>query len=347
MAKKVSAIRQAYQKEQRRINRALLKLRSQGYDITQVQLPPEPKRVTKKALEELQDITPKKLRLQATQTGYVPPKGTPLRTQGHFTTYKEARERAHRLESQRIDNLIKEVQEEQQRNRDIQHTLDYWEKNHPWTGEPEPPQPTTSDEFVDTYVETATDYDYYNDITDEDRAEFQQETTSEPQPVETYPEIVDNEVVYRDVVTGEEVDRAPLSIDTTDEKIIYMDAYTGEIIKEEPNIWGYQGYDATELALDNLRSILGAYPASIANHFGSLLDRMVDTYGANAVGNAIQEMELKNGQSVLESLQSAPDAYEEINNTFSELVEYLPFTDKEKEELRVEFSLHEPYQEVT
>ena len=58
-------------------------------------------------------------------------------------------------------------------------------------------------------------------------------------------------------------------------------------------------------------------------------------------------MELKNGQSVLEALQAAPDAYEEIVNTFSELIEYLPFTDKEKEELRVEFSLHEPYQEVT
>lgn len=340
MAKKVSAIRQAYQKEQRRINRALLKLRSQGYDITQVQLPPEPKRVTKKALEELQDITPKKLRLQATQTGYIPPKGTPLRTQGHFTTRLEARQRAHRLELQRIDKLAREAEKEAELNRDIkaQQYYDEWKE---W--KETQPQPTPSDEFVDTYVETATDYDY----SDDDTGDYYTDTTNEPEQVETYPEIVDNEVIYRDVVTGEEVDRAPLSIDTTDEKIIYMDAYTGEIIKEEPNIWGYQGYDATELALDNLRSILGAYPASIANHFGSLLDRMVDTYGANAVGNAIQEMELKNGQSVLESLQSAPDAYEEINNTFSELVEYLPFTDKEKEELRVEFSLHEPYQEVT
>lgn len=343
MAKKVSAIRQAYQKEQRRINRALLKLRSQGYDITQVQLPPEPKRVTKKALSELEEITPKKLRLQASQTGYVPPKGTPLRTGGHFTTQLEARQRAHRIELQRIDKLAREAEKEAERNR-VQRMMERASKAMHYES-PEEIQP--SDEFVDTYIETATDYDYYNDITDEDRAEFQQEDTSEPEPVETYPEIVDNEVIYRDVVTGEEVDRAPLSIDTTDEKIIYMDAYTGEIIKEEPNIWGYEGYDATELALDNLRSILGAYPASIANHFGSLLDRMVDTYGANVVGNAIQEMELKNGQSVLESLQSAPDAYEEINNTFSELVEYLPFTDKEKEELRVEFSLHEPYQEVT
>lgn len=341
MAKKVSAIRQAYQKEQRRINRALLKLRSQGYDITQVQLPPEPKRITKKALSELEDITPKKLRLQATQTGYVPPKGTPLRTQGHFTTPREASARWARIESAKQEKFLKELEEEVKRNRDTQRTIDYWQKSHPWTGEPE--TVVADDEFVDTYTETATDYDY----SDEDIADYYDDTTSEPQPVETYPEIVDNEVIYRDVVTGEEVDRAPLSIDTTDEKIIYMDAYTGEIIKEEPNIWGYQGYDATELALDNLRSILGAYPASIANHFGSLLDRMVDTYGANVVGNAIQEMELKNGQSVLESLQSAPDAYEEINNTFSELVEYLPFTDKEKEELRVEFSLHEPYQEVT
>lgn len=341
MAKKVSAIRQAYQKEQRRINRALLKLRSQGYDITQVQLPPEPKRVTKKALEELQDITPKKLRLQATQTGYVPPKGTPLRTQGHFTTRQEARQRAHRLELQRIDKLAREAEEEARRNRESGKT-DEWIKK--LSEQPQqPPQPVSPEEFVDTYTETATDYDY----SDEDIADYYDDTTTEPQPVETYPEIDGNEVVYRDVVTGEEIDRAPLSIDTTDEKIIYMDAYTGEIIKEEPNVWGYQGYDATELALDNLRSILGAYPASIANHFGSLLDRMVDTYGANVVGNAIQEMELKNGQSVLESLQSAPDAYEEINNTFSELVEYLPFTDKEKEELRVEFSLHEPYQEVT
>lgn len=343
MAKRVSAIRQAYQKEQKRINRALLKLRSQGYDITTVQLPPEPKRVTKKALEELQDITPKKLRLQVQQTGYVPPKGTPLRTQGHFTTQLEARQRAHRIELQRIDKLAREAEKEAERNR-VQREMERAIKNMHYES-PEEVQP--SDGFVDTYVETATDYDYYNNITDEDRAEFQYEDISETKPVETYPEIVDNEVVYRDVVTGEEVDRAPLSIDTTDEKIIYMDAYTGEIIKEEPNVWGYQGYDATELALDNLRSILGAYPASIANHFGSLLDRMVDTYGANTVGNAIQEMELKNGQSVLESLQSAPDAYEEINNTFSELVEYLPFTDKEKEELRVEFSLHEPYQEVT
>ena len=337
MAKKVSAIRQAYQKEQKRINRALLKLRSQGYDITTVQLPPEPKRVTKKALEELQDITPKKLRLQAQQIGYVPPKGTPLRTQGHFTTQLEARQRAHRIELQRIDKLAREAEKEAERNR-VQRELERAYNNMHYET-PEEIQP--SDEFVDTYVETPTDY------SDEDIGDYYTETTNEPQPVETYPEIVDNEIVYRDVVTGEEVDRAPLSIDTTDEKIIYMDAYTGEIIKEEPNVWGYQGYDATELALDNLRSILGAYPASIANHFGSLLDRMVDTYGANTVGNAIQEMELKNGQSVLESLQSAPDAYEEINNTFSELVEYLPFTDKEKEELRVEFSLHEPYQEVT
>ena len=340
MAKRVSAIRQAYQKEQKRINRALLKLRSQGYDITTVQLPPEPKRVTKKALEELKDITPKKLRLQVQQTGYVPPKGTPLRTQGHFTTQLEARQRAHRIELKKIDKLAREAELEAQRNREAtERAIREWNDNNRWSNEPE--TVVADDEFVDTYVETATDYDY--DTTDYDYTE----PTAEPQPVETYPEIVDNEIVYRDVVTGEEVDRAPLSIDTTDEKIIYMDAYTGEIIKEEPNVWGYQGYDATELALDNLRSILGAYPASIANHFGSLLDRMVDTYGANTVGNAIQEMELKNGQSVLESLQSAPDAYEEINNTFSELVEYLPFTDKEKEELRVEFSLHEPYQEVT
>ena len=342
MARRVSAIRQAYQKEQRRINRALLKLRSQGYDITQVQLPPEPKRITKKALSELQDITPKKLRLQASQTGYVPPKGTPLRTQGHFTTPREASARWSRIESAKQEKFLKELEAEAERNRQarINRLSDLYVPNTE-------PEPTPPDEFVDTYTETATDYDYYNDITDEDKAEFQSDATTEPQPVETYPSIEGNEVVYYDVVTGEEVDRAPLAIDTTDAEIIYMDAYTGEIIKSEPNIWDYQGYDATELALDNLRSILGAYPASIANHFGSLLDRMIEQHGANAVGNAIQEMELKNGQSVLESLQSAPDAYEEINNTFSELIEYLPFTDKEKEELRVEFSLHEPYQEVT
>ena len=343
MAKKVSAIRQAYQKEQRRINRALLKLRSQGYDITQVQLPPEPKRVTKKALEELQDITPKKLRLQATQTGYVPPKGTPLRTQGHFTTRLEAREREHRLELQRIDKLAREAKAESDRN--IQRTLDYWEKNHPWTGEPEPPQPVSPEEFVDTYTETATDY--YNDITDEDRAEFQQEDTSEPNLKDTYPAIEGNEVVYYDIETGDEVYRAPLAIDSNDDTIIYMDAETGDVIKEEPNMHGYQGYDATELALENLRYLTERFPASIANHFTKLLDRMIEQHGVNAVGNAIQQMELKNGQSVLEALQTAPDAYEEILRTFSELVEYLPFTDKEKEELRVEFSLHEPYQEVT
>lgn len=339
MAKKVSAIRQAYQKEQRRINRALLKLRSQGYDITQVQLPPEPKRVTKKALYELQDITPKKLRLQVTQTGYVPPKGTPLRTQGHFTTQLEARQRAHRLELQKIDKLVREAEKEAELNRDIkaQQYYDEWKQ---WK-KTQPQQPTPPDEFVDTYTETATDYDY--DTTEDDYTE----PPVEPQPVETYPAIEGKEVVYYDVVTGKEVDRAPLAIDTTDAEIIYMDAYTGDVIKQEPNWWGYQGYDATELALDNLRSILERFPPAISNHFTALLNRMIDKYGENAVGNAIQEMELKNGQSVLESLQAAPDAYEEIVNTFSELVEYLPFTDKEKEELRVEFSLHEPYQEVT
>lgn len=340
MAKKVSAIRQAYQKEQRRINRALLKLRSQGYDITQVQLPPEPKRVTKKALYELQDITPKKLRLQAQQTGYVPPKGTPLRTQGHFTTQLEARQRAHRIELQRIDKLAREAEIEAQRNREAtERAIREWNDNNRWSNESE--TVVSDNGFVDTYTETATDYDY--DTTEDDYTE----PPVEPQPVETYPAIEGNEVVYYDVVTGEEVDRAPLAIDTTDAEIIYMDAYTGDVIKQEPNWWGYQGYDATELALDNLRSILERFPKAISNHFTALLNRMIDKYGENAVGNAIQQMELKNGQSVLESLQAAPDAYEEIVNTFSELVEYLPFTDKEKEELRVEFSLHEPYQEVT
>lgn len=345
MAKKVSAIRQAYQKEQRRINRALLKLRSQGYDITQVQLPPEPKRVTKKALEELQDITPKKLRLQAQQTGYVPPKGTPLRTQGHFTTQLEARQRAHQLELKRIDKLAREAEKEAELNRDLkaQQYYDEWKQ---WK-EPEPPQPASPEEFVDTYTETATDYDYYNDITDEDRAEFQQEDTSEPNLKDTYPSIEGNEVVYYDIETGDEVYRAPLAIDSNDQTIIYMDAETGDVIKEEPNVQGYQGYDATELALENLRFLVERFPASISNHFTKLLDRMIEQHGVNTVGNAIQEMELKNGQSVLEALQTAPDAYEEILRTFSELVEYLPFTDKEKEELRVEFSLHEPYQEVT
>ena len=186
MAKKVSAIRQAYQKEQKRINRALLKLRTQGYDITQVQLPPEPKRVTKKALEELQDITPKKLRLQATQTGYVPPKGTPLRTQGHFTTRQEARQRAHQLELKRIDKLAREAEKEAELNRDIkaQQYYDEWKQ---WK-EPEAPQPVSPDEFVDTYAETATDYDN----SDEDITDYYPEDTTEPQPVETYPSIEGN-----------------------------------------------------------------------------------------------------------------------------------------------------------
>ena len=343
MARRVSAIRQAYQKEQKRINRALLKLRSQGYDITQVQLPPEPKRVTKKALEELQDITPKKLRLQVTYKGYTPPKGTPLHTDGHFTTYKEARERAHRIELQKIDKIAREAEKEAlaNRERNIQSSLDYWNKNHPWTGEPEEPEPVVTD---DTYVEEPSIY--YDNITDEERAEFQQEDT-EPEPVETYPSIEDNEIVYRDIKTGNEVERSPLAIEEGDETITYYDAYTGEVIKTEPNLHQWQGYDATELALDNLRYIIDRFPKNISNHFNALLDRMIDKHGVNVVGNAIQTMETRRGQSVLEALQVAPDAYEEIMRTFSELVEELPFTDEEKEHLREEYSLYEPYEEVT
>ena len=340
MAKRVTAIRQAYQREQKRINRALLKLRAQGYDISNVKLPAEPKRVTKKALAELQEITPKKLRLQVTYKGYVPPKGTPLRTDGHFTTTKEARERAHRLELQRIDRLAKEAEREAELNRAVrqQEMYDEWKQSNPPTTEElynqlgitEEPEPVvTDDTFVDTYVEPSPE-----EIIDEE-------------PHETYPSIEDNEVVYRDVITGEEVDRAPLAIDTTDNTVYYLNAETGEVIKEEQNLWDYQGYDATELAMHNLRSIVNAFPASIANHFNELLDRMITQHGVNAVGNAIQTWELDNGQSILEALQAAPNAYEELVNIFSELVEKLPFTDEEKEQLRVEFSLHEPYEEVT
>lgn len=335
MAKKkvISAIRQLYQKAKRRIDRAILKLRSQGYDITNIQLPPEPKRVTKKALAELEYITPKKLRAQATYKGYVPPKGTPLRTDGHFTTQQEAYERWKRLSDKRIARETKQAEIDSIRKKERLVTQNIDTLSEKYTDE----SPTgTFDDFM---------YEFeYGD----DTSTFTESSESvENEPVETYPEIVDNEIIYRDVKTGEEVDRSPLAIEEGDETITYYDAFTGEIIKTEPNLYDFQGYDATELALDNLRSILSAYPAQIANHFNALLDRMIDSYGMNTVGNAIQSLETKNGQSILESLQSAPNAYDEIVDTFSEIIEELPFTDEEKENLRVEFSLHEPFSEVT
>lgn len=337
MAKRVSAIRQAYQKEYRRIDRALLKIRSQGYDISDLKLPDkEPKRVTKKALEELQSITPKKLRAKAIYRGYVPPKGTPLRTDNHFTSQEEAYARWVRIRDQRKQTLTAEQRIQKQKESNLR-----WLEEHGYydTTEPEP----TSEPS----------YGYYDDITEQERAEFQYEAEEEPQPEptpelhETYPSIEGNEVVYRDIVTGEIVDRSPLSIETTDEIIIYMDGYTGDIIKEEPNVYGYQGYDATELALDNVRGIIDSMPAGMAKHFNALLDRMIDKHGENAVGNAIQALETKNGKSILESLQSAPNAYDEMIEIFSEIIEELPFTDEEREALRIEYSLHEPFPEVT
>lgn len=353
-SKRKSEVRLAYEKEYKRIDRMLLRIRREGYDITKLNLPPKnPNRVTQKRLEELKEITPRKIRhiLKNERVAIVPPKGTPLRSKetGEFLTQREV------FEDYRKKELRRKEKEARASVEDVSHET-YEEPQEEYETEPTEEQPETYEEYppeYDTYSEVIDESDrkadeFYEEWKDWKETQSADEPPEEPQipateeppeePREIYPQIDEERgvVQYVDLETGEILEESPLGVTISEDTITYYDAMTGEIINEIPNLQGLPDYDATAYAIDYLRSLFDKFSYQTKDIFNQMLDKMIEMAGTQEVANAFLTKSEKSGRTLIEDIEDSGHDYEEISHIFGRAIENMPFSEEDKDAIRNE-----------
>lgn len=105
--KKLTPLQQEFKKEQTRIRNAQRRLEKQGFYFTQNMIPPLPRRVTRKALQEIKDITRAELIRNALwvsqDTGEIKGTGTQLEQKRRAATRKKLQKAGRRPEN--VDRL--------------------------------------------------------------------------------------------------------------------------------------------------------------------------------------------------------------------------------------------------
>ena len=310
MAKsKLTSNQQEYLKQVKRIRRSLAKLRKQGFDVSDLseqyttQLP---KRVTKKALEELQSITPKKLRKDLTFIGAkpLPQKHYPLSTKPSEYAYKP-----HPTLTPSEEALFIKPP--------VVAPRDY--------GIPIPLPPTPETEVIDltNIIDTEA-------ITQEQPNIIAQET--------------EDEILYIDTDTGEIVDRRPIereseppvTVEETEDEILYIDTETGEILRTITKVKGVEDVpDLSSMAIEYLRDIANQFSPKISLPLNKYIDDMIKQFGEQKVADAFTEA-INDRPSLLQMLGSVNTKYYAIKILAGELSERLNFDIDTREMFRDE-----------
>lgn len=297
MAKRLTDNQKEYQKQIKRIRKALSKLRTQGYDVSELAkkyTKDLPNRITKKKLTELQNIKPSNLKTEATFVGMSPKKGTPLATtpfnyQPETITYIPS---PTQITPELIETAITPQEEALFRE----------------------PISQQEDEYI-PQIEPEPDYDFYDNITEQERETFEgyleeQEFNEEPYE-EPEPEImtIDNgkEILWINTATGEIVDRVTK-------------------LDDEP-------IDLSEIAIESLRELGNSFHPIVAESLNKVIDKMIAEKGTKAVADAFTSV-TQDRPSLLQMLSSPSVKYDAIQAIVSELCERLKIDDLSKEILR-------------
>lgn len=298
--KRLTPNQQLYQKEIKRIRRNLSKLRSQGYDVSELAQKYNsklPSRVTSKMLKELHNITPKKLKLelQDKYVAYTPKPRTLLTTKPEEYKSVYAPSSFPKLP-------IKS---------DYQYI---------------PPVPTG---FMDL-PSVLPDEETFEETPDSIETE-PEETQTEEREVEY---IFDEEkgVGYTvDKDTGEIIDEEELNAIIDDEGFQhYFGMETGMYYGQGQNVFIP---DMDSVAFDTFYSTIGGFPFPYRDVLKRALDKMIEEKGMQAVAEAF--MKSTNGRpNVLEKLMTYGERYNEALAICEEIADILDMPMNLKSEIK-------------
>ena len=296
--KKLTPNQQLYQKEVKRIRRNLSKLRSQGYDVSELAKKYNsklPSRVTSKMLKELHNITPKKLKLELNQTEairwttYAPKKGSKLETP--FEEWRLKPEYSY-LDS---DNYRYERDKEDILS-DVLKSADRWG-------------------YSDYAEETIPDFEPEETYTEPDEQEEEHFTQK----------VVDEEkgkVYTIDVETGEIIEEADLYIEEDEEgNELYINGDTGDIVGIN-KFAKYNIPDMNDYAMEMLYDIVNQFPLNYQQPMRNALDKMIEQKGLSAVADAFTQT-MSNRPNMLDKLSNAREKYNEAVALLEEMADIL------------------------
>ena len=303
MAKRLTPNQQEYLKQIKRIRKALSKLRSQGYDVSELAekyTKDLPNRITKKKLQELKELKPSALKKQANYIGFVPPKRTPLKT----SPYQYSEETVTYLPS---TTVVTPTQVDQALTPE-EATL--------FTPTTEP----TTEEYV-PIIEPEPDYDFTEPLTPEERETYE-EYIQEEQETE---EITDEEPL------PEDIEPEIITIEKGNE-ILWVNALTGEIVDRVTKLTD-EPIDLSEQAIEYLRSLGAKFHPIIADSLNKVIDKMIAEKGLQAVADAFTDV-MNERPSLLQMLSNNLTKYDAISAIVSELCERLELDDMSRELVR-------------
>lgn len=316
-----------YLKEVKRIRRNLSKMRSQGYDVSDLAKKYTltlPKRVTQKKLEELHYVTPKKLRKEAKKwEGFRPPKGTKLEYSG-----------------ERYNKPLDK--------------LPWKEETIPkLPSEPFMPPPTYEEPsgFMPepTHIEEIANPDGSVDVVDTETGELIGQRKPEEPPIAEITEIEnpDGSLDYIDTDTGEIVQHIPApqaqpeeeQEDETYEEYPEEDAYEEwedydlpftDTAPSRPPTPALPIPDLTEYAIEFIKQIPERFGTEFGGSLKKALDYMIGMAGEQAVAEAFLDT-VDDNPSLLELLEDLANSYKAATAIFGTMIEKLdvPITLKE------------------
>ena len=303
MAKRLTDNQKEYLKQIKRIRKALSKLRTQGYDVSELAkkyTKDLPNRITKKKLTELKNIKPSNLKTEATFVGMSPKKGTPLSTtpfnyQPETITYIPS---PTPITPELIETAITPQEEELFRE----------------------PLQQQEDEYI-PQIEPEPDYDFYTNISEEERETFEGYIEEEQFNEEPYEE-------------PQEETEAELEIMTIDngKEILWINTVTGEIVDRVTKL-DDEPIDLSEIAIESLRELGNSFHPIVAESLNKVIDKMIAEKGMKAVADAFTSV-TQDRPSLLQMLSSPSVKYDAIQAIVSELCERLEIDDLSKEVLR-------------
>ena len=303
MAKRLTDNQKEYLKQIKRIRKALSKLRTQGYDVSELAkkyTKDLPNRITKKKLTELKNIKPSNLKTEATFVGMIPKKGTPLTTtpfnyQPETITYIPS---PTQLTPELIETAITPQEEALFRE----------------------PISQQEDEYI-PQIEPEPDYDFYSNISEEERETF-----------EGYLEEEEfNQAPYEEAEEEPEAEPEIMTIDNGKE-ILWINTLTGEIVDRVTKL-DDEPIDLSEIAIESLRELGNSFHPIVAESLNKVIDKMIAEKGTKAVADAFTSV-TQDRPSLLQMLSSPSVKYDAIQAIVSELCERLEIDDLSKEILR-------------
>lgn len=300
MAKRLTDNQKEYLKQIKRIRKALSKLRTHGYDVSELAkkyTKDLPNRITKKKLTELQNLKPSNLKTEATFVGMTPKKGTPLTTtpfnyQPETITYIPS---PTQLTPEQIETAITPQEEALFR---------------------EPLQQPYIPEIIPELA-----YDFFSNITEQERETF-----------EGYLEEQEfNEAPYEELQEESEAEPEQMVIDNGKE-ILWIDPSTGKILDRVTKL-DDEPIDLSEIAIESLRDLGNSFHPIVAESLNKVIDKMIAEKGTKAVADAFTSV-TQDRPSLLQMLSSPSVKYDALQAIVSELCERLELDDMSKEILR-------------